>query len=809
MSNIQVSVEWKTPAVFAGETLQCVIQLKNIAQPINQRGSTSRASIKETSRERWKHQTATHVREQGADISLRRQRLGTPLNRPSPQESPLDGIRKAPQSDIGNNPHDRQIYSASRRHRRSVSIVTLSSDLPSSERWTHRPVQSHGRAASLQHLPSRSIAPIRGATILPQTTESSSSTYRNGREPLSNRTAEAPTAFKFPTYHTPDHGHFARGLSDTGVRTVADRTPPRTHVRSPSTSSSVFQDISPAKGYGHGATDSTGGTTRPPLSQKQRHRIDEKVAAPESHTGTPRSSADLYSVSNISSDTLASEYISQEHDRFVHRPVAMQQQPAMAPSGSSQNPETLMMGYGKIMGSFHLDPSLINTSLFDSVRRKAVIGNQGGGGVVRAESMKRQSGFLGSLGWNTIGESLGGLLGSSEMSSIKEVGSANTAKWIPILSTAQSLLFVDLRLEPGQCQSFAYTYQLPLGVPPSFRGKAIKIAYSLVIGIQRATRSAQSHNVRHVDFPFQVLPGVNGNGDTLGHDLMSPHIMLHSQPFISALGRAGNESHASTQAAASQARHGPVEEDFRSYIDGLLNTSSQTLSPGLLSPSATGARPSDLVATEPGTVEGAITLAIQRSNYSKQSKVSATRFEITRSGNRVAVIMLARPAYRLGELIPITVDFHQSENRCFSVRVTLETVEQVDPAIALRSQASILRISRKILATQHEWTTSADRIYFNLAIPSNSTPEFVTTGVSLQWRLRFEFVTSDEANATDGDVDMDAYGTLEQVSHDERGFVSIAVQAVPCETLEVTLPIRLYGSIHGLDKGNSIRESQI
>ncbi|KAL8710342.1 MAG: hypothetical protein Q9220_005112 [cf. Caloplaca sp. 1 TL-2023] len=285
--------------------------------------------------------------------------------------------------------------------------------------------------------------------------------------------------------------------------------------------------------------------------------------------------------------------------------------------------------------------------------------------------------------------------------------------------------------------------------------------------------------------------------------------MLHSEPLISAIGAAGNGSHASRQSSAPQIKHGSVEEDFRSSINALLNTSNQTLSPSLLSPSAAGVRPSDPAAAEPGTVEGAITLAIQRSNFSKQSKVSTTRFEITRSGNRVAVIMLARPAYRLGELIPITVDFHQSEIQCFSIRVTLETVEQVDQSIALRSQASILRISRRILATQHEWTLSADRVYFNLAIPSNSTPEFVTTGVSLQWRLRFDFVTSDEANATDGDAHTDTYDMLEEVSHDERGSVSIAMQGIACDTFEVALPIRLYGSIHGLDQSNKTKESQI
>ncbi|KAL8710343.1 MAG: hypothetical protein Q9220_005113 [cf. Caloplaca sp. 1 TL-2023] len=505
MSNIQVSVEWKTPAVFAGENLQCVIQFKNIAQPINHRSPITPGGTKNTSRERWKYRTASHTREHGADISSRRQSFRTPSNRPSPQASPLDRFPKATQFDIANDTSVPQDNRTTRRHRRSVSIVTLSGDLVSSERRTHRPIQSHGRAASLQHLPHRTNAPIRGAIAPVQTTESSSSTYRSEREPLYNRAPDPTSSLKSPTDTSQRHGQFVRGLLDAGARPPAHSNSARTHVKLPSKSGSVAVEISPAGEHGHCVTDGIGDPARPPRLQKQRPRIDEGIAAPESHTSTPRSSTDFYSISNKSSDTLASEYVSQEHGHFLHQPGATQQRPALVPAA-----ETLMMGYGKIMGSFHLDPSLINTSVFDSVRRKAVIGNQGGGGVVRAESTKRQSGLLGSLGWSNIGESLGGLLGSSEISSIKEVGSANTAKWIPILSTAQSLLFVDLRLEPGQCQSYEYTFRLPPGIPPNFRGRAIKVGYNLVIGVQRATRSAQSHNVQHVDFPFQVLPSVNG-----------------------------------------------------------------------------------------------------------------------------------------------------------------------------------------------------------------------------------------------------------------------------------------------------------
>jgi hypothetical protein len=112
------------------------------------------------------------------------------------------------------------------------------------------------------------------------------------------------------------------------------------------------------------------------------------------------------------------------------------------------------MGYGHITGSFTLDSSLVNQSPFEEVKRKGIIGDQGGGGVVREEKSKRDSGIFSFSGWGNIGESLGGLLGGNELSSIKETKVSSNAKSIPILSTPQSILFVDLQLRPGESRSY-------------------------------------------------------------------------------------------------------------------------------------------------------------------------------------------------------------------------------------------------------------------------------------------------------------------------------------------------------------------
>lgn len=233
-----------------------------------------------------------------------------------------------------------------------------------------------------------------------------------------------------------------------------------------------------------------------------------RILSPSSLNGTPRSSGEFYSMSNNSTETLASEYIPQKNSRLAQRPGHGSQASYLAPPKASK-PEVLMMGYGQITGSFTLDGSLVNQGPFEEVKRKGIVGGQGGGGVVRNKTTKRESGLLGSIGWGNIGGSLGGFLGGTELSSIKETSDNTSARSIPILSTPQSILFVDLRLGPGESKSYNYSHPLPKGIPPTYKGRAIKISYNLVVGTQRTSNITQQHKVQRADVPFRILPSVN------------------------------------------------------------------------------------------------------------------------------------------------------------------------------------------------------------------------------------------------------------------------------------------------------------
>ena len=232
------------------------------------------------------------------------------------------------------------------------------------------------------------------------------------------------------------------------------------------------------------------------------------IQSETNNTSTPRSSGELYSLSNRSSETLASEipYHSVEHTLNKSAPDRKLTQRHMQ---SRTQPESLMMGFAHVQGSFTLDGSLVNQTFFEDVKRKGVVGSHGGGGVVGVEKSKIENGLLGSIGLGSIGETLGGLLGGTEPSSIREMRGIAKLKTVPLLSTPQSILFVDLRLNPGESRSYSYSFTLPAGLPPTYKGRAIKISYNLILGTQRAG-STDGQQVKQVEIPFRVLGSVNG-----------------------------------------------------------------------------------------------------------------------------------------------------------------------------------------------------------------------------------------------------------------------------------------------------------
>lgn len=504
-----------------------------------------------------------------------------------------------------------------------------------------------------------------------------------------------------------------------------------------------------------------------------------------------------------------------------------------------------MMGYAQIQGSFTLDGSLVNLAPFEQVKRKAVVGGQGGG-VIGVETSKRDSGLLRGFGWGSLTSSIGELLGGGELSSIKEMRGIASSKAIPLLSTPQSILFVDLKLAPGESKTYEYAFKLPKGLPPTHRGKAMKISYSLVIGTQRPG-GAKEQQVTSVEIPFRVLGSVNDYGEILGHDLMSPYIILRDQARVQSISKPHHpNSNPTNKETTFPNSSSSTINSFLAYADELLAQRTQDLHSGLLSPSAMPSTRRQSTISAYGnnlsspTPKEAIDMAILRSNLtSSPNAQSANRFEIARNGRRVGVVTLARPAYRLGESVTLAIDFAGADILCLAVHAALETAERiVDPSLALRSEASVHRVTRKVHVSSSEATMFSRRIVFTPTIPVTATPEFMTTGIAFEWKVRLEFVVpvqddsaigreedgerggmGDIAEEEDDDDDAQSPGNesrrlahkqlqeqnngdrqphplLEEVARDDRGgLVLVAAENLACESFEVAVPLRVYGAV--------------
>ncbi|WYZ37320.1 hypothetical protein EsH8_II_000826 [Colletotrichum jinshuiense] len=794
-SNIRVFIRWHDQTVFAGEEIKCTITFKNIARDPSQQRQSQRL----VPTDRPRHVSPLLRGKSSAGLTppnsaqTRGHRSALSLNVPAAQSRSRAGSVPWTSSHSPSALEHR-----GNGHQKSVSIVSIGSTSTilddnqsnAGSVKSQRPGRSHARASSLQIVPRGAAMGLMGphsasprhissplfnstsASDTPPATSRSSTLPNNHTVGGSPRPIRSPpnalAEFRFPVVQSP--------LSDTQSTPVASH-----HDGLLSPNSEVSGNL---------AIRSKDGV---PIGEHATPAM-RILSTTSMGGGTPRSSGEFYSMSNNSTETLASEYPTQL-TRGPMRPPHFRRSSNFA-SHNPKQPESLMMGYAQIQGSFTLDGSLINLGPFEQVKRKAVVGGQGGG-VIGVESSKRDSGLLRSFGWGSISNSIGELLGAGELSSIKDMRGIASSKPVPLLSTPQSILFVDLNLAPGEHKAFEYSFQLPKGLPPTHKGKAVKISYSLVIGTQRAGGSKEQQ-VRSVEIPFRVLGSVNSYGEILGHDLMNPYIILRDQAKIKAVDKLSTLSEIKK---LKTPKTDATINEFLTYVDELLHRPRYGSSAGLLSPTAYpgSRRPSGF--EDAANATEAINLAIMRSNMASEGQQSPNRFEIARNGQRVGVVMLTRPSYRLGEVVTMAIDFTEAEIPCYAVHSCLESSERVEPHLAIRSEASIHRVTRKIHVSASEATLYSRRMIFTPTIPINATPEFITTGVSLEWKIRVEFVVPSQETELERESPS-THPLLEEISRDERGgLVLVAVENLACESFEVAVPLRVYGAVAtGLEK---------
>ncbi|KAK9238427.1 Rgp1-domain-containing protein [Lipomyces kononenkoae] len=408
--------------------------------------------------------------------------------------------------------------------------------------------------------------------------------------------------------------------------------------------------------------------------------------------------------------------------------------------------ETLMMGYAQLSGTFTVDEDLVKTAAFEEAKMQGIVGGKMGGGVVGLGQSKNDNGYLWGLGLG-LSNGLSNLLNGSGVSSIAEMKSMASANIISIISTPQSLLFVDLRLNNGESKSYIYKFRLPRTLPPSYRGKALKISYYLTIGIQRIGNGMQQPKI--TKFPFRVFQNIDAGGNQPVHSLTSPIVILRDEAITHSTDDSETNEELRTKSEKSTGKSRELAEsksleDFMAYVDTLLSyKNSNTVANRIIrppSPTSPPEYPSSNASTRSSCRES-VDLAIQRNSISADGLALNSIFDIARNKQRIATISLSKPVYKLGEIITLALDFSQAVLPCYHITASLETTEIIDPEIAHRSAAFNERATRKVYLQSAFSTLASKRASFSFCIPTTATPQFDTSYISSRWSVRLEFVT--------------------------------------------------------------------
>ncbi|KAJ3011340.1 UNVERIFIED_CONTAM: hypothetical protein HDU68_001702 [Siphonaria sp. JEL0065] len=183
------------------------------------------------------------------------------------------------------------------------------------------------------------------------------------------------------------------------------------------------------------------------------------------------------------------------------------------------------------------------------------------------------------------------------------------------------MLFYDLDLKDGEARSISYETRLPIDLPPSHRGKAIRISYKLVVCVQRA--GAQAGKPQIFQIPLRVFAAV---GDLISRrvfDVLSPIVITEDTGIV---------------------------EEVSSAEFGILRKSDLKD----LSIAVEGEE-------EEMSLAQKLIVVCQRSG-----KVA---FDICKGQDMVAHFILIRGAFRLGETILGVLDFEKGQIPCFQVSI--------------------------------------------------------------------------------------------------------------------------------------------
>ncbi|KAG9006674.1 hypothetical protein FRB94_000509 [Tulasnella sp. JGI-2019a] len=350
------------------------------------------------------------------------------------------------------------------------------------------------------------------------------------------------------------------------------------------------------------------------------------------------------------------------------------------------------------------------------------------------------------------------------------------ASALPTFETQPSLLAVDLNLAPGESRSYTYSVPLPAILPPTFRGKAMKFSYHLVLGSSRAEslppipttptpehQGGQQSKIMRV--PIRIYNHVSVERPSIPYDLLWPLARRRTGPVKTTV--IEEPSLPVIKNLPSTAKRVPPRgknDQFEDYITRLLALSGESSRPsdadddtGTIRYNANDGLQTSTMS--PSTTLGELDEVLSggmvgcRENVEILTRVSRKMsYNITKESVKVAELTFVKSAFRVGETVIGLVEFNTSQTRARVLKVTaiLEAHEVLPTRLGMsKNQPQVkTRALRRVHAQfQSSMVMDSQRISFSLDIPSDASPGFRVAmedggNGGLEWRVRMCFLVA-------------------------------------------------------------------
>lgn len=135
------------------------------------------------------------------------------------------------------------------------------------------------------------------------------------------------------------------------------------------------------------------------------------------------------------------------------------------------------------------------------------------------------------------------------------------------------------------------------------------------------------------------------------------------------------------------------------------------------------------------------------------------------------------------------------------VSARLESHEQIETTISMKKAGFVRQATRRQHSEQHEIACDSSRIALSLSIPSGATPDFATSGVRLQWSVKFSFLVIPPLEHPKSSSNTPSTG---KKSHSKRSSLIGSIVGLSedsllpngtidrTETIECSIPLKIY-----------------